>query len=975
MLSIGLQTLVDGVMTGLTYAVFAAGLVLIYRASGVVNFAHGEIGAFSAAAFALLVLDVGLPYPLALPVALAIGMGLAFLVERVVVRRLSNVPRLLITVATIGVAQLVFVLGQTLISIESSAPFPVPFDRELQIGPVQLLAPEFAALLLIPAALVGLTRFLNHTPWGTAIRAAAENPEAARLGGIDVRRISTIVWVIAGLLAALTIIVYNPLRSPVPGAPVPAFGPALMLRALAAALVGRMSSIPLTLAGGIAVGVVEALLLANLDLGTATAVLAAGVVVLVLLRGRDHRDGPALATGTRPLPPAIAAHPLVRRLPLIAGVGGTLLAAAAPLVLRAPSQQAALSRVLVIALVALSLSVLTGWAGQLSLGQFAFTGLGALVTAALVVRGMPFGIAIAYAVVASVAVALAVGQPALRVRGIYLAVTTLAFAVAADAWLFRHPGLVGDSGGVVTMPRATLGPLDLADQRTFYWVTLAVLVVTALLLRHLRGTGIGRSLLAVRDNEASAAAFTVSPTHVKLLGFALSGAVAGLAGGLLGGLLVQIPTDGFGVAESLRVVSVAVVGGLGTVSGPLLGAALIEGVPILVDGGATLRALMAGAGLLVVLLLFPGGLAAAATALRDVIVRRIVGTAAWDAATRDDDPEDALPEDALPEDALPEDALPEDALPEDALPEDALPADATLPVTAEPAPTLVTRAAEDAASGTLAPPPPDLEDAPVALAALHMRVRFGGLVAVDDVSITAARGEVVGLIGSNGAGKSTLMNAITGLVPAEGYVRVGDRDVTADPPHRRAAAGLGRAFQNAALFADLTVRETVGVALEARQGTSLVPSLLSLPPSRRLERWRASAADDVIDLLGLGRYAPARIRDLSTGTRRIVELACLLATGSRVLLLDEPTAGVAQREAEVFGPLIRRIRHELGATIVIIEHDLPMMLAISDRVYAMAAGAVIAEGAPADVRDDPAVVAAYLGTDERAIARSGEVAT
>ncbi|HEX9889377.1 MAG TPA: ATP-binding cassette domain-containing protein [Nitriliruptorales bacterium] len=948
-MSIGLQTLVDGAMTGLTYAVFAAGLVLVYRASGVVNFAHGEMGAFSAAVFAELVLDAGLPYLVALPIALTVGMALAFLVERIVVRRLFDAPRLLITVATIGVAQLIFVLGQHLIEIAAGASFPVPFDRQLVLGDVQLLAPELAAIVLLPAAIVGLTRFLNHTPYGNAIRASAENPDAARLAGIDVKRVSTMVWVIAGLLAALTIIVYNPLRSPVPGAPVPAFGPTLMLRALAAALVGRMSSIPLTLVGGLAVGIGEALLIANLDLGTANLGIAVGVVALVLFRGRDHSEGPSLATSLRSLPPAIASHPVVRRLPLVAGVAGLALAAAAPLLLTAPSQHAALSRVLVVALVALSLSLLTGWAGQLSLGQFAFAGLGALVTYALVTRGMPFLVAVAYAVVAAVVLALAIGQPALRVRGVFLAVTTLAFAVAADSWLFRQTALVGDSGGVVNLPRPTLGPFDLAEQRAYYWLVLVVLVVVVAMIAHLRRTGVGRSLLAVRDNEDSAAAFTISPTRTKLLAFALSGAIAGLAGAFLGGLLVQIRVDGFGVTESLRVVAVAVVGGLGTVSGPLLGAAVIEGVPILVGGDSTFRALMAGTGLLVVLLLFPGGLAAASLVVRDRLARLIVGRDRFDAAVAADRGDRPAGPASGPEPV-------------------------PLPTSGEQAgeaATLVTRAAADAGSGRLAPAPDGLDQRPVVLRAEGVAVRFGGLVAVDDVSIDARQGEIVGLIGSNGAGKSTLMNAITGLVPADGRVHVYGDEVTGQPSHVRARAGIGRAFQSARLFADLTVHETVQVALEARAPTYLVPSLLALPPSNRLERWRRSAADDVIGLLGLGRYAPARIGDLSTGTRRIVELACLLATGSRLLLLDEPTAGVAQREAEVFGPLIRRIRHELDTTILIIEHDLPMMLAISDRVYAMATGRIIAEGRPAEVREDPAVVAAYLGTDARAIARSG----
>jgi ABC-type branched-subunit amino acid transport system ATPase component len=188
-------------------------------------------------------------------------------------------------------------------------------------------------------------------------------------------------------------------------------------------------------------------------------------------------------------------------------------------------------------------------------------------------------------------------------------------------------------------------------------------------------------------------------------------------------------------------------------------------------------------------------------------------------------------------------------------------------------------------------------------------------------------------------------------------------------PQRRARHGLGRTFQTADLFPDLTVRETVMVALEGRGRSSLVANALALPPAGRKERARAAEAADIVDFLGLGRYADTYISELSTGTRRIVELAGLLALDARVLCLDEPTAGVAQRETEAFGPLILAIRRELDASVLVIEHDMPLIMSMSDRVYCLEAGRVIASGPPEAVRSDPAVVASYLGPDERAINR------
>jgi len=368
------------------------------------------------------------------------------------------------------------------------------------------------------------------------------------------------------------------------------------------------------------------------------------------------------------------------------------------------------------------------------------------------------------------------------------------------------------------------------------------------------------------------------------------------------------------------VVAMVVIGGLGSVVGAVLGAVYVVGLPAIWNHSPTVGLATSGIGLLILLLYLPGGLIEVVHRGRDALL-------GW--ADRRMPPAAPRPASAV--------------------------AQRPLPVRLHPH---------------------RLSSGGAALVAQDVTVHFGGRAALDDVTITAARGEVVGLIGSNGAGKSTLLNVISGFVPMRhGSIELLGLDVTAMPAARRAALGLGRVFQDARLFGDLTVRETVKIALETHEPSELVPSLLGLPPSRTAERNKASEADDYIDFLGLGRYADTFVANLSTGTRRIVEMSCLLAQDAAVLLLDEPTAGVAQRETEAFGPLIKRIQSELGATIVLIEHDIPLVMSISDRVYCLAAGRTIASGAPAAVRSDPAVVAAYLGTDERAIARSGAAAT
>ena len=223
----------------------------------------------------------------------------------------------------------------------------------------------------------------------------------------------------------------------------------------------------------------------------------------------------------------------------------------------------------------------------------------------------------------------------------------------------------------------------------------------------------------------------------------------------------------------------------------------------------------------------------------------------------------------------------------------------------------------------------------------------------------------MGLIGTNGAGKSTLMNAVSGFVPASGTVELLGVDVSDLRAHARHRRGLGRTFQSARLYPDLTVTETLMVALEARRRSLLLPSLLGVPPSPGAERRKRAEAAELVDYLGLGDFAGYFVSELSTGTRRVVELGCMLAGGARVLMLDEPTGGLSQRETEEFGPRIKEVQTELDAAVVVIEHDVPLVMGISDRMYCLEAGAVISMGTPAQLRADPAVIASYLGSDER----------
>ncbi len=929
----------NGIVTGLTYAVFAAGFVLIYRSTGVLNFAQGEIGAFGAAILALFVSNYSIPYWLAFAFAVTLCALSGAVVELTVVRRLFKAPRLVLLIATFGVAQM-FTLGKIYLpDVTKSGNYPLPFAEtsRWKVGSVSILGRDLIVLLVVPVLVIALGLFLTRTRFGLAVRASASNPDTARVFGISVKRTSTIVWTLAAGFAGATGIMLAPLLGTTAAkAGADSLGPPMLLRALAVSLLARMRSLPACLAGGIAIGIVEAVVSANVGNANRSlpdVYLFIGVLVLVLVFNRDRRaaDGWSLSSQVKPIPARLQQMRLIRMLPAIGFVLLYGFLALIPVVLNKPSDFFTWTDILILAMVALSLSMLTGWAGQLSLGHFAFVGLGALTLIA--VKGgndipVPFDLwdmhltvgwlpGLAIATTVGIVAAIIVGLPALRVKGLFLAVTTLAFAVMAQTWLFRQKVFLKSGSSARIRPQKFFGWTFPNDRKQYYYFCLIILALLSIMVARLRRTGLGRSLIAVRENEDMAAASTVSPTRIKLTAFGIAGGIAGLAGALHATLFTNVtPETQYDPAASIRVVATTIIGGLGTVAGPVLGALWTRGLPARFDNTDEVKLLTSGIGLLILLLYFPGGLMQIVYSVRDGML--------------------GLADRRLGERGV----------------ENPVPAiQKKVPV--RPARNITV------AEGT------------PWVATRGMHVRFGGNHAVNDVSIHANRNELVGLIGANGAGKSTLMNAISGFVPSTGGVDVLGRDVSSVAAYRRHRMGLGRGFQSAKLYPDLTVRETLMVALEARQRSLLIPSLTALPPSIPHERRKRSDATDIIDFLGLSRYGDQFIANLSTGTRRIVELGCLLAVDAKVLLLDEPTGGVAQKETEAFGPLIRRIQRELGAAMLVIEHDMPLIMSISDRVYCLEAGSIIAEGTPSEVRNNPLVIASYLGTDERAIERSG----
>jgi ABC-type branched-subunit amino acid transport system permease subunit/ABC-type branched-subunit amino acid transport system ATPase component len=937
------QMIFSGLIAGMTYAVFAAGFVLVYRCTGVLNFAQGEIGAFGAALLALLVVNYDIPYWFALALVIAACALIGTAIELSVVRRLFSSPRLVLLIATLGIAQLLIVFKINLpdIDVENASSYPLPFTTRWRVTDnLTVLSRDLLVLIVVPVLILALGIFLTRTKFGLAVRATASNPDTARVFGISVKRTSTIVWTIAaGFAGASGVLIAPIIGTAAASASVDAIGPSLLLRSLTVSLLARMKSLPMCLLGGMGVGVAEWVIVGNVQQIDRTIVdlyLFLGVLALVLFVNRARRDDVnwSLSPKIKPVPARLKSSKVIKVLPTFGFALLFALLAAVPFLLDKPSSYVTWTEILILTMVVLSLSLLTGWAGQLSLGHFAFVGLGGLSMVALRnghdipvpfdLWDMSFELGWLPAVLISTAVgvvtAVIVGLPALRVRGLYLAVTTLAFAVMCQSWLFRQEVFLGRSSATPSLPKPKYGPWDFSDRRTFYYLCLIVLFVVTVVVARLRRTGIGRSFIAVRENEDMAAACTVSPMRMKLTAFGVSGGIAAMAGCLFITLVnVVQPEIDFATGVSIRMVSTAIIGGLGSVAGPFLGVLYIRSLPEFLGNSEQIQLLTSSIGLLVLLMYFPGGLIQIPYSIRDAVY-------AW--------VDRRMGERGVPE---------------------------PVPAIARRVPT---RRVHDVS----------LAEGRPWLRVDDLSVRFGGNRAVNHVSLEVRGGEIVGLIGANGAGKSTLMNAISGYVGSTGDIEVLGRDVAHLSAPRRHRLGLGRGFQSARLYPDLTVTETLMVALEARERSWLVPSLTALPPSVPAERRKRTEARELVDFLGLGRYGDHFVSNLSTGTRRIVELGCLLATDARVLLLDEPTGGVAQRETEAFGPLIVRIQRELDAALLVIEHDMPLVMSISDRIYCLETGEVIAEGTPHEVRENPLVISSYLGTDERAIRRSGVTA-
>jgi sulfate-transporting ATPase len=896
-------SLLLGLGNGGIYAALAIALVLTYRSSGVINFATGAIALYGAYTYAslrdsgdLLLPIPGLPDSISLAgpmglvpavlIALVVNALLGALLYLAVFRPLRNAPPLARAIASLGV---LVVIQEVLAIRVGTSPVNVteifPAVR-WELGSIVVLSDRFYLALTVVVLTIALTFMYRLTRFGLLTRATADSETGAYVSGVSPDRVALLNWMISATVAGAAGILIAPI---IPLTPVTYT--LLVVPALAAALVGGFQNLIPTVLAGIGIGMLQSeVLIQALRTSwlpqTGSAELIPLIVILVAL----------LVTG-RALPErgGFVRHPLGRaprpRGLLVPVVVGTAVGIGA-LLLTSGTWRAALIGTFIFGVIALSLVVVTGYAGLVSLAQLTLAGAGAYMLSFLTQSwGIPFPLAPILAALVVAVIGVVVGLPALRLRGLALGVVTLAFAYAIEAVWFRNGEIVDASGASVTSPE--LFGLDLSigsgvdfPRLPFGVVCLITLVAVAWGVARLRTSALGSAMLAVRANERSAAGLGVNVTRVKVLSFAIASFIAGLGGSLLAYRLGNVNFETFTTFGNLTLLATAYLAGVTSVGGGVLAGVLVaEGIVFTaldkwVDLGEWFG-VISGVALVLTLILNPEGIAAVNHKIAEHI------PASWLRRRR--------------------------------------------------------RRTADA------PPPPTAEatapdgDAPL-LEVRDLHVRYGGVVAVDGVSLDVRPGTVVGLIGPNGAGKTSVIDAITGFARSTGTVSIAGESVGGLPPHQRVRRGVARTFQSLELYDDLSVEENVSVSV-------LTTHVQERPAT-------VTRALDAVGIDGL-RDRPAG--ELSQGERQLVSIARGCAANPSILLLDEPAAGLDTNESRRLGERVRGIA-DSGTGILLVDHDVALVLGLCDHIYVLDFGVVIAEGDPASIRANAAVAEAYLGT-------------
>lgn len=910
--------LVLGLGVGAYYAALTLGIVLTYQGTGMINFAAAAMAAVPMYVYEDLKKEglLTLPVPwlpsydvgevstwLAVAIAVAVAGAIGALTELTVSRPLRKAPPLAKVVAAVGILltlQATVGLKYGKIPILRTSPLPT---GTTELAGVNVAIDRLWLIGITITLSIVLAVWFKRSRMGLAIQASAENERAAGFARLSPNVTGLVCWTVSSMFTALIMV----LAGQATGTLSPQTMPLLVVPALAAALVARMSSLSIGLVGALALGVVQSELLYFSNSkdwwpewgkqGITTVVPFLVIVVALFALGRAI---PTRGDDVRSSLPAVLIPQ--NRPKLIAFWSAVGLAA---LFLTTGTYRYGIITSLAVSLIVLSLVLLTGMVGQISLAQAAFAGIAGIVLSKLG-DSVPFPFSLLIAALLAMVAGVIVGVPALRIRGAQLAVVTLAAALTIQDFVINNPSLVSATANLI--PDPDLFGLDLAVRsgqniaRIPFGVMVLVIVVLAYIcVGNLMRAGTGRTMLAIRSNERAAAAIGINVPRVKLGAFAVSSFLAGLGGGLIGYSRGVLSADSFGVFIGLSFLAVAYLSGITSVAGAMLAGMGTHLGFFFVFADKNLHlgpyyTLVMGLSLLLTVVFNPLGVAGATRRDFEKVRARL-------APRKNREKAAVAPVERV----------------------------SSLPV-----------------------PPRQIGE--VTLATRGITVRYGGVTAVLDVDIDVREGEIVGLIGPNGAGKTSFVDGLTGFTRCSGEVTLDGDRLDGHSAYARARRGLVRTWQAGELFEDLSVIDNVRVANETgNEAMGMLRDVL------RPTKLAGSAVERALALMELNDVADRKPAELSLGRQKSVGMARALAMEPKALLLDEPAAGLDSSESAAFGEQLRTIA-STGVACLLIDHDMHLVMSVCDRVYVIEFGKQIASGRPEEVRNDPRVLESYLGS-------------
>jgi len=968
--------LILGLGSGAVYAALSLGLVVTYRSSGVVNLASAAIALYIAYTYAYLRMgELVDPIPGLSPtvslgggplgfwpaflISLAVAGLLGALLYALVFRPLRATPAAAKAVASVGVMIVLQAVLATQLGSSAVTVAPIFPAHTYQMLGSRVPGDRLWSAAIIIALSIALGLWFRLSRFGLATRAAAESEKGAFVTGLSPQRIALVNWALSTVIAGVGGVLVAPIVPLTPDS-----YSLFIVAALAAALVGNFTKIGVTVAAAVVIGMLqsEATYLQTKSWlpssGLTDLVPLLVILIFLVLRGQELPSRGAIIQRTLGRAPRPRGYVVPGAVIVVLGLGS--------LAVTHGSMRAAVITTLVMAVIALSQVVVTGFTGQISFAQLTLAGVGAFsLTRIQQQLHVPFPFAPLLAAVVAMAIGVIVGLPALRIRGLPVAVTTLALAAALQDLWFDNPDYDGGfAGAPVSDPKIFGVDLGVGAGHSYPHLSFGILCLIVLLLAAggvalVRRSRLGAAMLAVRANERSAAASGVSVAQVKLIAFAIGGFLAGLGGAMLAYQQTSADYSSYTAVGSVTFFATVYIAGITSVSGGINAGVIAAGgiAYTLVNNGIPLWIYVLLVGLLLVgiVQLVRPTLARAALA--------VVGLGSVAAAIAHHGGIELGAYYAAISGVLliltvilnPEGIVGPVHTQLAALRQKLAARRSPGPAISPAIPPAVAPAEAGLAAATTEPPDrplaPQASDRPL-LTVSGVGVRYGGVIANEDVSFEVFPGEILGLIGPNGAGKTTLIDAITGYARATGSVELLGAKLDARKPFQRSRDGLGRTFQGIELYDDLSVRENVEVGMTAAR-FSRPARAGGAPPSADIDAY--------FKILDLQAVADQPVQQLSVGQRQLVSIARALAGRPTIVLLDEPAAGLDVTESRWLGERLRAIR-DAGTTVIMVDHDMGLVLDVCDRIVVLDLGKIVAVGTPPEIERNDVVKRAYLGT-------------